>query len=129
MKLWTQSCKLLQLLPQNSCASWFVSWKVPFISHLICLMHFLVLYWLKLCNNIVILLCKLACKISFGFNPVKSQWMSVCNSILFISIPQMCGSSALPLPVMQQWETITGHRLLERYGMTEVSELLFKTFF
>lgn len=31
----------------------------------------------------------------------------------------MCGSSALPLPVMQQWEAITGHRLLERYGMTE----------
>ncbi|KAF5739160.1 malonate--CoA ligase [Tripterygium wilfordii] len=31
----------------------------------------------------------------------------------------MCGSSALPLPVMEQWETITGHRLLERYGMTE----------
>ncbi|XP_074312522.1 putative CoA ligase CCL8 [Silene latifolia] len=31
----------------------------------------------------------------------------------------MCGSSALPYPVMQQWETITGHRLLERYGMTE----------
>ncbi|KAA8541775.1 hypothetical protein F0562_022927 [Nyssa sinensis] len=25
----------------------------------------------------------------------------------------------LPFPVMQQWETITGHRLLERYGMTE----------
>lgn len=31
----------------------------------------------------------------------------------------MCGSSALPKPVMQQWETITGHCLLERYGMTE----------
>ncbi|OMO66675.1 AMP-dependent synthetase/ligase [Corchorus olitorius] len=31
----------------------------------------------------------------------------------------MCGSSALPQPVMQEWETITGHRLLERYGMTE----------
>ncbi|KAL8153154.1 hypothetical protein V2J09_010914 [Rumex salicifolius] len=31
----------------------------------------------------------------------------------------MCGSSALPYPVMQQWEMITGHRLLERYGMTE----------
>ncbi|XP_042049483.1 probable CoA ligase CCL8 [Salvia splendens] len=31
----------------------------------------------------------------------------------------MCGSSALPLPVMQQWESITGHCLLERYGMTE----------
>ncbi|KAL4579901.1 hypothetical protein LXL04_016070 [Taraxacum kok-saghyz] len=31
----------------------------------------------------------------------------------------MCGSSALPVPVMQRWETITGHRILERYGMTE----------
>ncbi|KAG2729036.1 hypothetical protein I3843_01G227100 [Carya illinoinensis] len=31
----------------------------------------------------------------------------------------MCGSSALPHPVMQRWETITEHRLLERYGMTE----------
>ncbi|KAK4363577.1 hypothetical protein RND71_018818 [Anisodus tanguticus] len=31
----------------------------------------------------------------------------------------MCGSSALPLPVMQQWETITGHWLLEHYGMME----------
>ncbi|WCJ40802.1 Malonate--CoA ligase [Euphorbia peplus] len=31
----------------------------------------------------------------------------------------MCGSSALPLPVMERWEKITGHRLLERYGMTE----------
>lgn len=31
----------------------------------------------------------------------------------------MCGSSALPLPVMKHWESITGHRLLERYGMTE----------
>ncbi|CAN1215569.1 Probable CoA ligase CCL8 [Linum perenne] len=31
----------------------------------------------------------------------------------------MCGSSALPVPVLQRWETITGHRLLERYGMTE----------
>ncbi|MQL81210.1 hypothetical protein Taro_013662 [Colocasia esculenta] len=31
----------------------------------------------------------------------------------------MCGSSALPYPLMKQWETITGHRLLERYGMTE----------
>ncbi|MCO5575735.1 hypothetical protein L7F22_029538 [Adiantum nelumboides] len=31
----------------------------------------------------------------------------------------MCGSSALPQPVMAEWEALTGHRLLERYGMTE----------
>ena len=33
---------------------------------------------------------------------------------------QMCGSSALPQPIQKEWETVTGHRLLERYGMTEV---------
>ncbi|KAL4290022.1 hypothetical protein GQ457_14G006210 [Hibiscus cannabinus] len=31
----------------------------------------------------------------------------------------MCGSSSLPQPVLNEWETITGHCLLERYGMTE----------
>ncbi|XP_073225926.1 probable CoA ligase CCL8 isoform X2 [Cicer arietinum] len=31
----------------------------------------------------------------------------------------MCGSAALPQPVMIEWEAVTGHRLLERYGMTE----------
>jgi len=30
------------------------------------------------------------------------------------------GSAALPLSVLNKWEKITGHRLLERYGMTEI---------
>lgn len=30
------------------------------------------------------------------------------------------GSAALPVPVLDKWETISGHRLLERYGMTEI---------
>lgn len=30
------------------------------------------------------------------------------------------GSAALPIPVMEQWKSITGHTLLERYGMTEI---------
>ena len=30
------------------------------------------------------------------------------------------GSAALPVSVMEQWESISGHRLLERYGMTEI---------
>ena len=30
------------------------------------------------------------------------------------------GSAALPVSVMNQWEKISGHRLLERYGMTEI---------
>jgi len=38
---------------------------------------------------------------------------------LFVS-----GSAALPAPIMQRWEEITGHALLERYGMTEVGMAL-----
>ena len=30
------------------------------------------------------------------------------------------GSAALPVSVMEQWHTISGHTLLERYGMTEI---------
>ncbi|CAN0368695.1 unnamed protein product [Lampetra fluviatilis] len=34
------------------------------------------------------------------------------------------GSAALPTPVLERWEEITGHRLLERYGMTELGMVL-----
>lgn len=30
------------------------------------------------------------------------------------------GSAALPVPVLEQWQEISGHTLLERYGMSEV---------
>ena len=32
----------------------------------------------------------------------------------------VCGSAALPVSVMQKWEEVSGHVLLERYGMTEI---------
>ena len=34
------------------------------------------------------------------------------------------GSAALPVPILRRWEEITGHRLLERYGMTEIGMAL-----
>uniref|UniRef100_F7CST0 Acyl-CoA synthetase family member 3 n=1 Tax=Ornithorhynchus anatinus TaxID=9258 RepID=F7CST0_ORNAN len=34
------------------------------------------------------------------------------------------GSAALPVPVLERWKTITGHTLLERYGMTEIGMAL-----
>lgn len=34
------------------------------------------------------------------------------------------GSAALPVETLQRWEHITGHRLLERYGMTEIGMAL-----
>jgi malonyl-CoA/methylmalonyl-CoA synthetase len=30
------------------------------------------------------------------------------------------GSAALPVSIMEKWENLSGHRLLERYGMTEL---------
>lgn len=36
----------------------------------------------------------------------------------------VCGSSACPSSIMRNWESITGHRLLERYGTTETGMVL-----
>jgi len=34
------------------------------------------------------------------------------------------GSAALPVPTLERWEAVTGQRLLERYGMTEIGMAL-----
>lgn len=34
------------------------------------------------------------------------------------------GSAALPEPILERWQQITGHILLERYGMTEIGMAL-----
>jgi malonyl-CoA/methylmalonyl-CoA synthetase len=34
------------------------------------------------------------------------------------------GSAALPIPMFERWQEITGHTLLERYGMTEIGMAL-----
>jgi malonyl-CoA/methylmalonyl-CoA synthetase len=36
----------------------------------------------------------------------------------------VCGSAALPVKVMEDWHRISGHTLLERYGMTEIGMAL-----
>lgn len=36
----------------------------------------------------------------------------------------MCGSAPLTQTVFDKWEHITGHRLLERYGMSEIGMAL-----
>ena len=36
----------------------------------------------------------------------------------------MCGSAALPVRTLQRWREISGHTLLERYGMTEIGMAL-----
>ena len=38
------------------------------------------------------------------------------------------GSASLPTPILKKWEKITGHTLLERYGMTEIGMALSNPF-
>ena len=39
----------------------------------------------------------------------------------------VCGSAALPVPTLERWREMTGHTLLERYGMTEIGMALSNT--
>eukprot|EP00054_Salpingoeca_dolichothecata_P016161 m.94354 g.94354 ORF g.94354 m.94354 type:complete len:552 (-) comp21852_c0_seq2:84-1739(-) len=51
---------------------------------------------------------------------VQQEWSA--------SLPQLrlmvSGSAALPAPIMNRWQEISGHKLLERYGMTELGMVL-----
>ncbi|KAK4307084.1 hypothetical protein Pmani_021138 [Petrolisthes manimaculis] len=46
---------------------------------------------------------------------------SVCAQNIRLMVS---GSAALPTPVLERWQAITGHVLLERYGMTEIGMAL-----
>jgi malonyl-CoA/methylmalonyl-CoA synthetase len=51
---------------------------------------------------------------------VRRAWAGGAAALrLFVS-----GSAALPVPVLEEWRHITGHTLLERYGMTEIGMAL-----
>jgi malonyl-CoA/methylmalonyl-CoA synthetase len=46
----------------------------------------------------------------------RAAWASGARSCRLM----VSGSAALPVPTLERWERITGQRLLERYGMTEI---------
>uniref|UniRef100_A0A2K6F5V4 Malonate--CoA ligase ACSF3, mitochondrial n=3 Tax=Propithecus coquereli TaxID=379532 RepID=A0A2K6F5V4_PROCO len=52
---------------------------------------------------------------------VRDFVRAVCEEKIRLMVS---GSAALPLPVLEKWKDITGHTLLERYGMTEVGMAL-----
>ena len=51
---------------------------------------------------------------------LKSKWSASAAALRLM----VSGSAALPESVLWKWEQITGHRLLERYGMTEIGMAL-----
>ena len=51
---------------------------------------------------------------------VRVKWSNNCLGVRLM----VSGSSALPVDIFKRWEKATGHRLLERYGMTEIGMAL-----
>ncbi len=51
----------------------------------------------------------------------EQQRLSACIKMFRLMVS---GSAALPVTVMEKWESISGHLLLERYGMTEIGMAL-----
>jgi malonyl-CoA/methylmalonyl-CoA synthetase len=52
--------------------------------------------------------------------PMRSRWSEGARGCRLM----VSGSAALPVPTLARWEEITGQRLLERYGMTEIGMAL-----
>lgn len=62
----------------------------------------------------------------FSKNPKMCEYIkSHCETKIRLMVS---GSAPLPAPVFHQWRDITGHRLLERYGMTEVGMAISNTY-
>lgn len=57
----------------------------------------------------------------FKYTHSKEYIKALCKKDIRLMVS---GSSALPKPVLERWEEITGHILLERYGMTEIGMAL-----
>ncbi|MGB6362764.1 MAG: acyl-CoA synthetase, partial [Thermoanaerobaculia bacterium] len=54
-------------------------------------------------------------------SPDRQRSLSqACGSLRLM----VSGSAALPVPMFERWQEITGHTLLERYGMTEIGMAL-----
>ena len=50
----------------------------------------------------------------------QERWTAGCKAMRLM----VSGSDALPVDTFERWEKVSGHRLLERYGMTEIGMAL-----
>lgn len=50
----------------------------------------------------------------------RARWSAGCRRMRLM----VCGSAALPVTTLEEWREISGHTLLERYGMTEIGMAL-----
>lgn len=50
----------------------------------------------------------------------REELSAACRSLRLM----VSGSAALPVPILERWQAVSGHVLLERYGMTEIGMAL-----
>ena len=63
---------------------------------------------------------KLAAAWAAADGATRAQRSAACRRLRLM----VSGSAALPRPLFARWEELSGHRLLERYGMTEIGMAL-----
>ena len=59
-------------------------------------------------------------KLIAAWESLPSEDQSELSDVMRSMRLMVSGSAALPVSIMEKWEAISGHRLLERYGMTEL---------
>ncbi len=59
-------------------------------------------------------------KLIAEFESGSEEWKALVSACLKRFRLMVSGSAALPVSVMEKWQQISGHYLLERYGMTEI---------
>jgi malonyl-CoA/methylmalonyl-CoA synthetase len=63
---------------------------------------------------------KLATAYEGADEPTREVWSRGCRQLRLM----VSGSAALPVQLLERWREISGHTLLERYGMTEIGMAL-----
>jgi len=59
-------------------------------------------------------------KLIAQFNSFSEAYQKTISDALIHFRLMVSGSAALPISILEQWKVISGHTLLERYGMTEM---------
>jgi malonyl-CoA/methylmalonyl-CoA synthetase len=123
---WSQDDYTLSILPLhhvhgiinvNSCALWSGA-TVEFLSHFDAAKVFEI--FKKGQVNVFMAVPTIYFKLITYFDNLNEAVQLEITSLLQKFRLMVSGSAALPVSVMEKWHNISGHYLLERYGMTEI---------
>ncbi|ELR96923.1 acyl-CoA synthetase [Gloeocapsa sp. PCC 73106] len=127
---WTSSDRILQVLPLHhihgvinvlTCALWVgaqCQMMPKFDAELV---------WQKFCQSdltIFMAVPTVYVKLIAAWEKADADRQRIMSEACAKMRLMVCGSAALPVQVLEKWQSISGHILLERYGMTEIGMAL-----